>query len=828
MKNLVLTLANLVGYAVAALALFALLPVANLSLPWWVALAAPAIVYTLVVTICCPRANTAEAIGIVALLFIAHAALASATGMVYAALTELPYPTALAVAAWEYLPAPVLQVLCVSLMVLPFRAFYAPRRARRRGRSRVAPAAALSVGSAGDPSHVAASELPPSPFATPELPPSSPALAAATPEGFGLPAPIAGGSRREGAERVEEVVSIPFARIADQLPAGAFTISPDRLGANMLEPGHLLVPTRLVIPQLVEGHVTVAWEDVADQFPRHALALDEASVRDGLAEGRIVLPLDEVVRRLPAELFEMSSPSADIQGLERFPLPFRPLESDPDPLMPSPPPSAPVAAAPTPVEEPPVKGALPDPPTVVEPEPADAVVERSLPVAEAVPTIEAEYIPSFLVPNSEIEYGLGHRTSEARLDELPSPEVTAEPGEMPNTAVNVERDEPSSADMEAARSGVVAADLPPVTVAATPAVATPPVAETPPVVETPPAALAPPPTLTPPPALATRPVVERPSVVEKPRVEMPPDEGTSVEAGKVAEVPRVVPSPVAAPRVEQVVADTSRPTVPSIGDRARQGSQLAAVLTPFGALEVGSRGIEGVTLFTFASGALSAEAVLRTAGAILPFLMTGRAPWSVDQLTVRREGGAIIVTPLGPVESGGPAMVASVGRVGSLALLEIVCLKAAREHRLTYPAVSPRVAAPAVSGSASYDTRNGGGLSLGFLAGDLDAFGRVSPTVLRDSTGGTEVCVFLTPGGDSRAVAGFSVDVCRALVESDEPVLGPLQSVTFRLGERRLVVRPVKGTPGRFSVLVAAGEAVDRPGLAHRQLERAAGLLRGV
>jgi len=781
MKNLVLTLANLVGYAVAALAVFALLPVANLSLPWWVALAAPAVVYTLVVTMCCPRANTAEAIGIVALLFIAHAALASATGMVYAALTELPYPTALAVAAWEYLPAPVLQVLCVSLMVLPFRAFYAAPRARRRGRSSVSPAAALGVGSSGDPRHVT-SELPPSPFATPELPPSSPALAAATPEGFGLPAPIAGGSRREGAERVEEVVSIPFARIADQLPAGAFTISPDRLGANMLEPGHLLVPTRLVIPQLVEGRVTVAWEDVADQFPRHALAVDEASVRDGLAEGRIVLPLDEVVRRLPAELFEMSSPSADIQGLERFPLPFRPLEPDPDPVMSSPPPSAPVAAAPTPVEEPPVKGALPDPATVVEPEPAAAVVERSLPVAEAAPTIEAEYIPSFLVPDSEIEYGLGDRTSEALRPELSSAEVTAELDKMPNTAVKAEQDELRSADLEAARSGVVAADLPPMTVAAPPAVATPPVVERPPV----------------------------------------------AEASPIAEVPRVAPSPVEAPRVEQVVADTPRPAASSIGDRARQGSQLAAVLTPFGALEVGSRGIEGVTLFTFASGALSAEAVLRTAGAILPFLMTGRAPWTVDQLTVRREGGAIIVTPLGPVESGGPAMVASVGRVGSLALLEIVCLKAAREHRLTYPAVSSRAAAPAASGSATYDTRNGGGLSLGFLAGDLDAFGRVSPTVLRDSTGGTEVCVFLTPGGDSRAVAGFSVDVCRALVESDEPALGALQSVTFRLGERRLVVRPVKGTPGRFSVLVAAGEAVDRPGLAYRQLERAAGLLRGV
>src|SRR5262249_56331595 len=96
-------------------------PGATLWRPWGAARAAPATVYTLVVTMCCPRANTAEAIGIVALLFIAHAALASATGMVYAALTELPYPTALAVAAWQYLPAPLLQVLCVSLLVLPVR-----------------------------------------------------------------------------------------------------------------------------------------------------------------------------------------------------------------------------------------------------------------------------------------------------------------------------------------------------------------------------------------------------------------------------------------------------------------------------------------------------------------------------------------------------------------------------------------------------------------------------------------------------------------------------------------------------------------------------------
>ncbi|HTK91352.1 MAG TPA: hypothetical protein VL948_13985, partial [Verrucomicrobiae bacterium] len=497
MKNVILTLANLTGYAVAAMALFALLPAADVSLPWWVALVAPAIVYTVVVTMCCPRANTAEAIGIVALLFVAHAALASATGMVYAALTELPYPTALAVAAWQYLPAPVLQVLCVSLMVLPFRAFYAPRRARRRGRSSVSSAAALSVGVSGELGH-AATELPPSPFTAPEPPPSSsPSLAAPNPEGFGLPAPIAGGSRREGAERVEEVVSIPFARIADQLPAGAFTISPDRLGANMLEPGHLLVPTRLLVPQLVEGHVTVAWEEVADQFPRHALAVDEASVRDGLREGRIVLPLDEVIRRLPEELFSMSSPSADLQGLERFPLPFSPLEPDPDPVMASPPSASPVATAPTPREEPPVDAPRPDPAAVIEAERPDVVMERSLPVVDIAPAIQAEFIPSFLAPESEIEYGLGHRTTESRLDELTTlginvdlnewsgAEATAEAKELPSPEIKAEVNALSSADLEAARSGIVASDLPAETALAAPAVGIP-VVESTPAVERPP------------------------------------------------------------------------------------------------------------------------------------------------------------------------------------------------------------------------------------------------------------------------------------------------------------------------------------------------------
>ena len=99
-----------------------------------------------------------------ALLFVAHAALASATGMVYAAFTALPYPAAIAVAAWEYLPAPMLQLLCVSLLVLPFRALYAPPRARRRRLPRRdgSERRRLPLRSAAD--------LPPSPFVAPDLP----------------------------------------------------------------------------------------------------------------------------------------------------------------------------------------------------------------------------------------------------------------------------------------------------------------------------------------------------------------------------------------------------------------------------------------------------------------------------------------------------------------------------------------------------------------------------------------------------------------------------------------------------------------------------------
>ena len=173
MKNFILTVADLVLYTVAVVVVSAFLPTADVSLPWWGALVAPAVVYTLLVVLCCPRASTLQAIGIVALLFVAHAALASATGMVYAAVMALPFPAAFAVAAWEYLPAPLLQLFCVSLLVLPFRAMYAPPRARRRGSLSVSLTAAAAADSRLDRFPVETPETSPAP--PPE--PSSPVIA---------------------------------------------------------------------------------------------------------------------------------------------------------------------------------------------------------------------------------------------------------------------------------------------------------------------------------------------------------------------------------------------------------------------------------------------------------------------------------------------------------------------------------------------------------------------------------------------------------------------------------------------------------------------------
>jgi hypothetical protein len=104
------------------------------------------------------------------------------------------------------------------------------------------------------------------------------------------------------------------------------------------------------------------------------------------------------------------------------------------------------------------------------------------------------------------------------------------------------------------------------------------------------------------------------------------------------------------------------------------------------------------------------------------------------------------------------------------------------------------------------------------LADSLTAFGPVSPTVLRDGEGSLSACLFLPHSVEAVPLAELARDLYAAL---DGAEIGPVTSVTLRLGEHRIVLRTVTGTSAPLTMLVGGGP-IDRPGLARIELERAA------
>src|SRR5437660_1783552 len=217
-------------------------------------------------------------------------------------------------------------------------------------------------------------------------------------------------SRPPHSEPAEEMVRISFERIAGQLPADAFRLPLDRLGANLLEPGHLLVPRRLLGPQLAEGRARVQWSVVAEQFPRQAVTVSDADIAARLPEGALTLPLDEVIRQLPGDAFALSSPIVDVRGIEDFPPPFQPHVPPPSEERPA----APVAE---------VARSLTierfDVTRAPEPELEEPAVERE-PVLERTPLVERA--PSFEhAPVVEREAAL-EREPAAEPEPEPEPE----------------------------------------------------------------------------------------------------------------------------------------------------------------------------------------------------------------------------------------------------------------------------------------------------------------------------------------------------------------------------------------------------------------------
>ena len=151
---------------------------------------------------------------------------------------------------------------------------------------------------------------------------------------------------------VEPVIRIPFERVMVQLPPGAFRVPLPQVSARLREADALLVTQALIVPQLGEGAVHVAWDAVVEQFPAELFAMAPVDVRDLIEEGRLSLPLDEIVRQLPPEVFgaAMARGPVQVPGIESFPAPFKPLGHEEsaaavaEPALPQP------AAAPVPAE----------------------------------------------------------------------------------------------------------------------------------------------------------------------------------------------------------------------------------------------------------------------------------------------------------------------------------------------------------------------------------------------------------------------------------------------------------------------------------------------
>ena len=617
----------------------------------------------------------------------------------------------------------------------------------------------------------------------------------------------------------DDVVAIPFDRVESQLSADLFSGALAEIATRLREPGHLLIPVREVLPQLVEGMVVVRWDEVAGQFPADAFAGGVSAVAERLAGGRLVLPLDELVRRLPPDVFALSAAAPDVSALESFPLPFQPVSETPEPEP---------VAEPLEVEAPAMPSAVADssmsPPAVPSPA-ASPVISDLAPALAALRLATARTPEPVSVPVGAVSTVAAPLVGEAAPvnEEFTLAEAAPTVGETAPAATPPPAVEPVTVAVESL--------LPP----APPAMDTPVASAF--VVETFERTRVTEPPVVAPPAMAESFVVEAfaPAPVVEPPVVAPPAmaESAVVEAFASAPVvePPVVTPPVVAETFEQPpavespapVIATEAPAAPDDTESPVEAAalaesrldRLAGALSPLGALTSSVTEIAGATVYVFRAPVVPADGVMQVAVTALPLL--GAGPTPVEQLTLRFEHGAIVLTPLAAVEPGPTLLVASAPRNGALALLEMLSLRAR-------PSNVSRSAAPRFDGAAPVEELDpvAGGPAADLLAGALRGFGAFRPSVLRDPAGRVELCLLQAPGDETRAIGSFAHAACCTLSPAGVGgTLGAVQSAVFRLGPRRLALRPFEGRPGHWIALCTPGDGA-RPGLVHLEMERAA------
>jgi hypothetical protein len=243
--------------------------------------------------------------------------------------------------------------------------------------------------------------------------------------------------------------------------------------------------------------------------------------------------------------------------------------------------------------------------------------------------------------------------------------------------------------------------------------------------------------------------------------------------------------------------------------------EITAGLAPLGPLNVGAESVDGVTLFTACSPGLPRDLAVTAAGLMLPVLDDGRAPWAMEQLTLRSADAALVLTPLGPLRHGGPVLVAALPPRGSLALLELLCGRAAARYGSHAEPRRERAEDPDEPDLLDMEPST----RVRQIASSLGAVGPVMASAFCDAEAEYSLYLFLPPGSDVRTAAGFAYDLGRTMRKAEGAGIA-LHSAVLGCGRRRMVLHREDPTASHSTIIVAAGET-DRPGLAYRQLKSA-------
>jgi hypothetical protein len=502
-------------------------------------------------------------------------------------------------------------------------------------------------------------------------------------------------------------VRVSFDRVAEQLPSGAFHVSRDRIGASLSEPGHLLIPQRLVLTQLAEGFVRAGWDVVAEQFPRHLLSMTDEEITRHLADGQIVLPLDELVPQLPPDLFALSGQTVDVDAIESVPAPFQP---------------APVELG---VEE-----------------------QAEARMSDVPPMAAAEAVTTSLA--SKADWSLG---GEARTEGPPTEIAVLEDVELdPILMGPAEGGSLSAIDTErrpACRGSVEGLEA------------------------------------WPRPAWATD-------------VASPP-------------TPEALTEPVKA--------------APDSGETATMHRVITA-LTPLRPLDVGVESSERLTLFTVSPSGLDKDSALTVARLLLPLLAEGRAPWPVDQLTIRGADAVLILTPLGVMDGGGSVLLSVVPPGGAVASVERLALRAVARGASDVKEVPARGDSDQPEEWQEPDLLDSEPPTrVHQIGASLGALGPVTAGVLRDVEAERDLILFLPEGADVRMTGRFAGELEQALRKAAQSGY-TFHTAVLRSARRRLIIRLERAATGRATIVVAGG-LTERPGLACRQVEAAALALSG-